>query len=70
MKGAKEGIDKVIVNNENILDNDKFFESKTKEIVGETWRNLNGKINVSPQILVKISSLATKEYINEFEGAL
>lgn len=70
LKGAKEGIDKVIVNNENILDNDKFFESKTKEIVGETWRNLNGKINVSPQILVKISSLATKEYINEFEGAL
>ncbi len=40
LKGAKEGIDKVIVNNENILDNDKFFESKTKEIVGETWRNL------------------------------
>lgn len=70
LKGAKEGIDEVISNNENILDNDNFFEGKTKEIVGETWRNLNGNTNVSPQILVKISNLTTKEYINEFEGVL
>ncbi|MDT2659247.1 type I restriction endonuclease [Enterococcus hulanensis] len=70
LKGAKEGMDTVIINNKNILDNDNYFAVKTKEIVGETWRNLNNKTNVSPQILVKISNLTTKEYINEFEGVL
>ena len=70
MKGAKQGIDEVIINNKNILDNDNYFEGKTKQIIGETWRNLNSKTNVSPQILMKISTLTVKEYINEFEGAL
>lgn len=70
LKGAKQGIDEVIINNKNILDNDNYFEGKTKQIIGETWRNLNSKTNVSPQILMKISTLTVKEYINEFEGAL
>lgn len=70
LMGAKEGVDTVIANNENILDNDSFFAGKTKEIIGETWRDLNDKINVTPQILQKISTLITKEYINEFEGDL
>lgn len=73
LKNTKKELDEVVLNNEAVLDNEAFFKRTTNQIVfnvnKEQEKQKIGKQKLNIKILRDISTLASKEYLEELEGA-
>ena len=67
LKGLKESIDKEILQNEKILDNESFVEKMVMRLIVNEFKK-EQKIDIKAADVKRVKRLIMKEYINEQNG--